>query len=72
MSALISFVPNSLIAFVPEIACGYPSFVFNKDRGPAMRVHRVVQVQELLLFAVCVILAVHELLAADGWLRLPG
>ena len=27
---------------------------------------------KLLLFAACVILAVHELLASDGWLRLPG
>ena len=27
---------------------------------------------KLLMFAVCVILAVHELLASDGWLRLPG
>lgn len=26
---------------------------------------------KLLLFAVCVILAIHELLAADGWLKLP-
>ena len=26
---------------------------------------------KLLLFAVCVILAIHELLAADGMLRLP-
>ena len=27
---------------------------------------------KLLLFACAVILAVHELLASDGWLRLPG
>lgn len=27
---------------------------------------------KLLVFAACVILAVHELLASDGWLRLPG
>ena len=26
---------------------------------------------KLLLFAACVILAIHELLASDGWLRLP-
>lgn len=26
---------------------------------------------KLLMFAACVILAVHELLASDGWLRLP-
>jgi len=27
---------------------------------------------KLLLFATCVILAIHELLASDGWLTLPG
>ena len=27
---------------------------------------------KMLLFAAAVILAIHELLAADGWLRLPG
>ena len=27
---------------------------------------------KLLVFACAVILAIHELLAADGWLRLPG
>jgi hypothetical protein len=27
---------------------------------------------KLLVFAACVILAIHVLLASDGWLRLPG
>jgi hypothetical protein len=27
---------------------------------------------KLLVFACAVILAIHELLASDGWLRLPG
>jgi hypothetical protein len=40
---------------------------------PSMEVSRLALSRiKLLVFAVCVILAIHELLASDGWLRLPG
>ena len=48
---------------------GYLPLLFQMAKEPRrLALSRI----KLLLFAACVILAVHELLASDGWLRLPG
>ena len=47
---------------------GYLPSLFQPEKEPRRRALSKIK---LLLFAVCVILAVHELLAADGMLRLP-